>query len=104
LVSAGLLLVVQAPIGAVPLGYALVIALGELLSRTDYVVVMGTAVLVSIPVLVQRYGQADGFRRALRWSVAATAAGLMAWAAGAVLSSHSEDATLARVIAVGFAF
>src|SRR5207302_6293684 len=104
LASAGLLLVVQAPIGTVPLSYALVIALAELISTNDYVVVMGLALLVTIPALLHLHGPAMGARRLLRWSTASIAGGLVAALARLISASSTDGPMLARVTAVGVAF
>src|SRR5207302_3250725 len=101
LVSAGLLLVVQAPIGTVPLAYALIIALTELVPLNDYVIVMGLALLVIVPAVLHFHGPAMGARRMLRWSTAILAGGITATFANVISGSDSHAAVLARVTAVG---
>ncbi len=75
LLAAGFLIVIQAPIGSVPIGYALVIAVAALADISTYFVVVGLAVLATIPVLAMRYGTQDTARRVVRWVVASSVCG-----------------------------
>ena len=104
LVASSLLVVVQAPIGSVPLGYALVIALAELADVSTYFVVVGLALLVTVPVLVARYGHDDGLRRLMRWSLASAACGGAAVAMRLLVVSSRPDMALLRVSAAGAVF
>ncbi|MBV8982589.1 MAG: hypothetical protein JO086_16950, partial [Acidimicrobiia bacterium] len=75
LLAASLLVVVQTPVGSVPLGYALVISVSELADLSTYFIAIGLALLVTVPVLVARYGHDDTLRRVGRWAVAGAACG-----------------------------
>jgi hypothetical protein len=61
--------------GSVPLGYALLIALAYLLPGGDYLFVVLFSVLLALPVLNRRRGEAGTGATGLRWLIAATAAG-----------------------------
>lgn len=104
LLAASLLLVVEAPVGSVPLGYALLIALAELLDAGEFFPVVGIALLATIPVLVRRYGQADAARRVARWAVAAAACGGAAAAMAVIVPHDSPSRTLLRVSVAGAVF
>jgi hypothetical protein len=104
LLAAGLLLVVQAPIGSVPLGYALVIALAELHGPDTYFPILGLATLATLPVLAVRYGQADAVRRVTRWVAAGCACGAAAAAMKFLVPGTSPRATLLHVTVAGAVF
>ncbi|MBV9040905.1 MAG: hypothetical protein JOZ68_07860, partial [Acidimicrobiia bacterium] len=70
LVGATLLVVVEAPVGSVPLGYALAISVAALANVGTYFSVLALALLVTLPALVIRHGLEDAVRRAVRWLVA----------------------------------
>jgi len=106
LLAASLLVVVQAPIGSVPLGYALVIALAVLKDASTYFAAVGLALLVTVPVLAARYGHDDTVRRVVRWALASTACGGaavgMRWLIP--LSAKHPDIALLHVIVAGTVF
>ncbi|MCU1449513.1 MAG: lipoprotein [Acidimicrobiales bacterium] len=104
LLAGSLLLVVQAPAGSVPLGYALIIALAELASPDVYFPVLGVALLAIVPVLATRYGQGDALRRVARWLVAGAACGGAEIAADVFLGGTSADATLLHIVIAGTVF
>jgi hypothetical protein len=62
--------------GSLPLGYAVLIALAFLLPGGDYLLVVLFSVLLSLPVLHRRKGESAAGATALRWLVAALAAGV----------------------------
>jgi hypothetical protein len=104
LLAGSLLLVVQAPVGSIPLGYALIIALAELTSLDVYFTVLGVALLVTVPVLATRYGQVDALKRVARWLVAGAACGGADFVASAFLRGTSAEATLFHVVIGGTVF
>jgi hypothetical protein len=104
LLAASLLVVVQAPIGSVPLGYALVIALAELASVGTYFTALGLALLVTVPVLAVRYGQDDALRRLTRWLLAGGACGAAAAGMRVVVPGSSPDIALLHVSVAGAVF
>ena len=104
LLAASLLVVIQAPIGSVPIGYALVIAGAELADVSTYFIVVGLALLATVPVLVNRYGQQDTWRRVLRWLLASAACGGAALAMRAVAPGSRPDLALLRVTVAGAVF
>src|SRR5205823_7630818 len=57
LVGATLLVVIQAPIGTVPLGYAFVIALSELVRVDLFFLVVALGLLTTVAPLATRYAQ-----------------------------------------------
>src|SRR5204862_2649591 len=106
LVAGTLLLDVHLPWGgSVPMGYALVIALAELLSLDRYTVVVSLALVGCAPVLLRRYDGRETARRLVWWAVPAASAGLTASAIGHLGLGVSEpSATLAEVLVAGAAF
>jgi len=104
LLAASLLVVVQAPIGSVPLGYALVIAVAELANIGTYFTALGLALLATVPVLAVRYGQDDAFRRLTRWLLAGCACGAAAAGMRALFPGSSADLALLHVSVAGAVF
>ena len=104
LVASGLLVVVKAPIGNVPLGFALVIAVAGLANVGTYFAVLGLALLVTLPVLVLRYGSNDATRQITRWLVAGLACGGAAAATRLLLPATTPDTLLVDVTTAGAAF
>jgi hypothetical protein len=104
LLAASLLVVVQAPIGSVPLGYALVIALAELADSSTYAAAVGLALLVTVPVLAVRYGQEDTVRRVARWLLASAACGGAAVGMRTLVPASSPDIALLHVTVAGAVF
>src|SRR4051812_21915617 len=104
LLSAGLMLVVQAPTGPVPLGYALIIALAALMPAAQYVGVVGLGVLATVPALAGRFGQREALARIGRWVTAATAAGVVSFLYRLVVTTTSPVAVLGGVVVIGVAF
>ena len=103
LIAAGLLVVVQAPIGSVPLGYALIIASSEL-DVSTYFLAVAVALLVTIPVLLARYGQDDTVRRVGRWALASVACGGAAAGMRILVPTTSPDVALLHVSVAGVVF
>ncbi len=104
LLAASLLVVVQAPIGTVPLGYALVIAIAALADIGTFFSVLALALLVTLPVLLVRYGPDDATRRMTRWLVAACACGGAAAGMRALAHGTSPDVLLLQVSVAGAVF
>jgi hypothetical protein len=104
LVAASLLLSVQAPIGTVPLGYALVIALAGLLKPDVYFPVAALGVLATVPALLRRYDRIDTGRRVLRWAAAAFLAGGAAAVGRLGIPGTSPKGTLLHVGIAGVVF
>jgi hypothetical protein len=104
LVASGLLIVVQAPIGSVPLGYALVIAIAGLASTATYFEALALGLLVTLPVFVVRYGPEDSVRRVVRWLVAGCACGAAAAAMRPLTPEGSADFLLLSVTISGAVF
>ncbi|MBV8161538.1 MAG: hypothetical protein JO265_11500 [Acidimicrobiia bacterium] len=104
LLAATLLVVIQAPIGGVPVGYTLLIASSELAHVTTYFIAVGFAVLATVPVLLNRYGHDDGSRRVVRWLLASAACGGAAVVMRALSPGAAPDAALLRVTVAGAAF
>jgi len=106
LLGASLLVVVQAPIGSVPLGYALVISVAVLKDASTYFAAVGLALLVTVPVLAARYGPEDTLRRLVRWALASTACGAAAVGMRSLipLSSKHPDIALLHVFVAGTVF
>src|SRR5205085_900639 len=75
LVGAGFLLTARTPIGTVPLGYALVIALACLMPPELFYPVVSLGVLAAVPVLFFRYDAADTGKRVLHWALVSYAVG-----------------------------
>lgn len=104
LLAASLLVVVQAPIGSVPLGYALVIALADLTRVEVFFPVLGLALIATAPVLANRYGHGDSARRVIRWLAASAGAVGAAALARAVVPGTSPLITLLHVSLAGTGF
>jgi hypothetical protein len=104
LLAASLLVVVQAPIGSVPLGYALIIAASVLTSVSTYFTAVGLALLVTVPVLVARYGHDDTARRVGRWALASVACGGAAVAMRILVPSAKPEVALLQVSVAGAVF
>ena len=104
LLAASLLVAIQAPIGSVPIGYVLIIAGAELANVSTYFIVVGLALLATVPVLLNRYGQEDTSRRILRWLVASGAGGIAAVAMRAAVPGPSAEHVLLRVTVAGAVF
>jgi hypothetical protein len=106
LLASGLLIVIQAPIGSVPLGYALVIAVGTLADFSTYFIVVGIGLLVTVPVLAVRYGPEDTTRRLVRWVIASCACGGAAVAMRWLVPGTTADAdiTLLHATVAGAVF
>jgi hypothetical protein len=104
LTAAGLLLTVRAPIGTVPLGYALVIALACLLSPELFFPVVALGLLVTIPVLLARYDRGQAGRRLLHWAIASSVAAGAVALLRVVESGTSPMRTLLQVGVAGVAF
>ena len=104
LLAAGLLVVVQAPIGSVPLGYALLIAVAALTDIGTYFTVVGLALLATVPVLVVRYGQEDTTRRIARWILASCACGGAAVAMRIIVPESQVETLLLDATVVGTVF
>src|SRR5207248_8085177 len=75
LVGAALLIVIQAPIGSVPMGFALVIGLSELARVDLFFFIVGVGLLATVAPLLVGYNESDVVRRILRWGVASAACG-----------------------------
>jgi hypothetical protein len=104
LIAASLLVVVQAPIGSVPLGYTLIIAVAGLATVDFYFAALALALLVTLPVLAVRYGTEDTARRITRWLAAGCACGGAAAAMRALVPGSSADLFLLRVTVAGALF
>jgi hypothetical protein len=104
LLGASLLLVVQAPVGSVPVGYALIVALAELAGPVLYFPVLGVGLLLTVPVLAIRYGHRDASRRLMCWLIAGSACGGAAIAVNAVVPGARPELTLLHVCAIGVVF
>jgi hypothetical protein len=104
LLAAGLLIVVQAPIGSVPLGYALLIAVAASTDVGTYFIVVGLALLSTVPVLAVRYGQQDTTRRIIRWVVASSACGGAALGMRHLVPGSTADAVLVYASVAGAVF
>lgn len=104
LLAAGLLIVIQAPIGSVPLGYALLIAVAALADVSAYFTVVGLAILATVPVLAVRYGHEDTVRRVIRWVVASCACGGAAVGMRLVAPGSTADAALLHACVAGAVF
>ncbi len=104
LLAAGLLLVVQSPVGSIPLGYALLIALAELLAVSRFFPVLGLGLLATVPVLASRYGQGDAGRRVMRWAIAGVACGVAAAGMRQLVPGPSAGRTLLHVTVAGTVF
>jgi hypothetical protein len=104
LTAAGFLLTARTPIGTVPLGYALVIALACLMPSELFYPVVSLGVLATVPVLFFRYDAVDTGKRLLHWAVASFAAG----GAGALMRQAAAGSspmwTLLEVGVVGCVF
>ena len=74
LTAAGFILTARTPIGTVPLGYALVIALACLMPAELFFPVVSLGVLAAVPVLFYRHDAADTGKRVLHWALASYAA------------------------------
>jgi hypothetical protein len=91
--------------GSLPLGYALLIALAYLLPGGDYLLVVLFSVLLSLPVLHRRKGEAAAGAIGLRWLVAALAAGATTQLVGALgLGGDHNTGILVCVVLGGVAF
>jgi hypothetical protein len=104
LVAAGLLLTVRAPIGTVPLGYAVVIALAGLLAPELFYPVAALGVLGTVPVLLARYDRRDTGRRVFHWATASFVAGGAAALVRLAVDGTSPMRTLVQVGVAGVAF
>jgi hypothetical protein len=104
LVASSLLIVVQAPTGSVPLGYALIIALASLQDAPSYFLVLGIGVVATVPILVVRYGHIDTARRAARWLLAGSACGGTAVLMRTVAPSQTATITLLQASVAGGVF
>jgi hypothetical protein len=104
LVAASLLLVVQAPIGGVPLGYALIIAIAGLRGPGFYFPVLGIGLVATVPILASRYGQGDTARRVTRWALAGSACGGAAIATRAFMGGSDPTAVLVQTSVAGAVF
>ena len=104
LLAAGLLVVIQAPIGSVPLGYALLIAVAALADGPKYFTVVGLAILATVPVLAVRYGHEDTVRRVIRWIVAACACGGVAAGMRVLVPGSTADVALLYATVAGTVF
>ncbi|MBV9411887.1 MAG: hypothetical protein JO148_09835, partial [Acidimicrobiia bacterium] len=104
LLAASMLLVIQAPGGSVPVGYALVIALAELQSASTFFPVLGLGLVATVPVLLVRSGQSETLRCLLRWAAAGCACGGAAALMRTAFPGASGDVTLIRVTVVGVVF
>jgi hypothetical protein len=104
LLAAGLLIVIQAPIGSVPLGYALVIAVAALADVNTYFIVVGLAILATVPVLAVRYGHEDTVRRVTRWVVASCACGAAAVGMRLLVPGSTADVALSIASVAGAVF
>src|SRR3954451_25020544 len=104
LLAAGLLVVIQAPIGSVPLGYALLIAVAALADVGTYFTVVGLGILATVPVLAARYGHEDTVCRVVRWTVAACACGGAAAATRYLVPGSTDDITLLYASVAGAVF
>ena len=104
LVAASLLLVVQAPIGSVPLGYALIIAVASLRGADFYLPVLGIGLVATVPVLAKRYGQRDTVRRVARWALAGSACGGAAVAARMIGGGTGPSLVLLQTSVAGVVF
>ena len=104
--AAMLLLDVHLPQGgSLPLGYALLIALAFLLPGGDYLLVVLFSVLLSLPVLYRRKGEAAAGATGLRWLVAAVAAGATTQLVDALgLGGDHNTKILVCVVLGGVAF
>ena len=104
LLAAGLLVVIQAPIGSVPLGYALLIAVAALADGPKYFTVVGLAILATVPVLAVRFGHEDTVRRVIRWIVAACACGGVAAGMRVLVPGSTADVALLYATVAGTVF
>jgi hypothetical protein len=104
LLAAGLLIVVQAPIGSVPLGFALVIAVAALTDVGTYFTVVGLGLLATVPVLAIRYGHEDTTRRIARWILATCACGGAAVATRLLVPGSTADRLLLDATIAGAVF
>lgn len=104
LVGATLLVVVEAPVGSVPLGYALAISVAALANAGTYFSVLALALLVTLPVLVVRHGPEDTARRAVRWLVAGCTCGLTVVVMRVLVPGSSPDVLLVHATVGGAVF
>src|SRR3954447_10583728 len=104
LVAAGLLLVVKAPVGPVPLGYAVLIAVAGTASVRNYSFVAAFALLAAAPALVARQGRAEAGRRLVIWGGASLLAGGAVAMARLAVPGDSPMRTLLHVVVAGIAF
>ena len=104
LVGATLLVVVEAPVGSVPLGYALAISVAALANAGTYFSVLALALLVTLPALVIRHGLEDAVRRAVRWLVAGCGCGLTVVGMRALVPGSSAELLLVHASVAGAVF
>ncbi|TMK87938.1 MAG: hypothetical protein E6G57_08950 [Actinobacteria bacterium] len=104
LVGAGFLLTARTPIGTVPLGYALVIALACLMPPELFYPVVSLGVLAAVPVLFFRYDAADTGKRVLHWALVSYAAGGAAAVMRLIVPGTSPMRTLLQVSVAGCIF
>lgn len=104
LVGATLLVVVEAPVGSVPLGYALLISVAALANAGTYFSVLALALLVTLPVLVIRHGPEDTARRIISWLIAGCVCGLTVAGMRVLVAGSSPDVLLVHATVAGAVF
>src|SRR5205807_3325460 len=106
LVAGTLLLDVHLPWGgSVPTGYALVIALAELMTFDRFAIVTGLALVACVPVLLTRHDGRETVRRVVWWAAPALTAGATAFGLDQLRWHVREpESTLVHVLVAGAAF
>src|SRR5439155_13629033 len=106
LLAGTLLLDVHLPWGgSVPTGYALVIALAELMTFDRFGIVAGLALGVCVPVLLARHDPRETARRLVWWALPALTAGATAHLLRGVQWQVQEpESSLVQVLVTGAAF
>jgi len=104
LVAATLLLSVQAPVGPVPVGYAVVIALAGLLRAGEFFPVAALGVLLTVLPLLARYDHVEAGRLVVRWGAASFVAGGAAALSAYLVPGPSPMRTLLHVGVAGVSF
>jgi hypothetical protein len=104
LTAAGFLLTARTPIGTVPLGYAVVIALACLMQTDVFFAVAALGVLATVPVLLSRHDKVNCGKRIAHWAIVSCAAGGAVALTRAGLDGTTPMRTLVQVGVAGCAF
>lgn len=104
LTGAGFLLTARTPIGTIPLGDALVIALACLMPAASFFPVVSLGLLATVPVLLSRYDAADTGKRILQWATPSFASAGAAVLTRLVVPGTSPLRTLVDVTVAGGVF